>query len=382
MDLLVFSHLRWNFVFQRPQHLISRCARQQRVFFWEEPTIGDQAAFLEIRDENSHLRIVVPHLPSGLDTIETSRVQQCLLAELLSEFSIHDFVAWYYTPLALDFSRNFQPKVTVYDCMDELSGFRGAPQSLRAAEAELFQRADLVFTGGKSLYESKRRQHACVHCFPSSIDREFFGSARHIRSEMPDQADVPHPRLGYCGVIDERMDTALLAAVAKSRPDWHLIMLGPTVKIEQSELPKKPNIHYLGPQPYRLLPAYMAGWDVGLLPFARNDATRFISPTKTPEYLAAGLPAVSTSIADVVEPYGRLGLVHIASTADEFVRHCELAIETRNHPERLEEVDKHLSAMSWDLTWEQMNRLVHEVLSRSYEVRSAQFVVSSTTMAD
>jgi UDP-galactopyranose mutase len=358
MDFIVFSHLRWNFVFQRPQHLMTRCAGACRVFYWEEPLIGGAAAFTEIREINPNLKVVVPHIPSGLSQDQVNKLQRAFLQGLMLEAEIQDPVFWYYTPLALHFSRAIPARVVVYDCMDELSAFRGAPEGLKAAEAELFSLAHLVFTGGKSLYQSKRRQHSQVYCFPSSIDREFFATARKTRAEMKDQIDIPHPRLGFCGVIDERMDLELLAKVADMRPHWHFILLGPVVKISESDLPSRANIHYLGQQDYRSLPAYFAGWDVGLLPFARNESTRFISPTKTPEYLAAGLPAVSTPIADVVDPYGVNGLVHIARTAEEFGIAIEKALLTRNSPERLAGVDSYLSGMSWDATWKHMMHLV------------------------
>ena len=382
MDFIVFSHLRWNFVFQRPQHLISRCSHSHRVFFWEEPIFGEAAVSLDVREENSNLKVVSSHLPTALSELEVDRIQASLLSELISQYSIHDFVAWYYTPLALQFSRQSQPQVTVYDCMDELSAFRGAPAGLRTTEAELFRRADLVFTGGRSLYENKRHQHPSVHCFPSSIDRDFFASARQIRTEMPEQSNIPHPRLGYCGVIDERMDMSLIANAARSRPSWHFVMLGPVVKLAESELPQAPNIHYLGPKEYRHLPAYLSGWDVGLLPFALNNSTRFISPTKTPEYLAAGLPVISTAIADVIEPYGNTGLVQIAETPEQFIALCELALSTRNVAARLHRVDRQLSATSWDRTWEQMYSLVNEVVSRNYEQQWDSSGVDNTTAAD
>ena len=105
------------------------------------------------------------------------------------------------------------------------------------------------------------------------------------------------------------MDFELLSGVARARPGWSFVMLGPVVKIDEESLPRAANIHYLGSKSYAELPRYASGWDVALLPFARNESTEFISPTKTPEYLAAGLPVVSTSIRDVVRPYQELGLV-------------------------------------------------------------------------
>jgi UDP-galactopyranose mutase len=372
MDFLVLSHLRWNFVFQRPQHLMTRCSHFNRVFFWEEPYFDAEAAYVEVQTPSPNLQVAVPHLPSGLSQSEIWELQEYLLNRFMTEKAIHDYVLWYYTPMARHFSRTLVPTAIVYDCMDELSGFRGAPPGLRAAEAELFSRADLVFTGGQTLYESKKLQHPSVHCFPSSIDREFFGTARQISTDPEDQASIPRPRIGYCGVIDERMDTDLLAAVADARPEWQIVMIGPVVKIADSDLPQRGNIHYLGPKDYRTLPSYLAGWDVGLLPFAQNESTRFISPTKTPEYLAAGLSVVSTPITDVVEPYGTQQLVEIAATAEQFVQCTDRAICSRDSETRLTRVDQFLSRNSWDLTWQRMRALIEGVVHSNRRIETKQ----------
>jgi UDP-galactopyranose mutase len=247
----------------------------------------------------------------------------------------------------MPWTAHLRPLATVYDCMDELSAFKGAPRSLRENELALFERADLVFTGGHSLYEVKRDQHRNVYAFPSSIDAPHFAQARAAADEPEDQRDIPRPRLGFFGVIDERMDIELLDAVAQARPDWQLVMIGPVVKIDPAGLPRRANIHYLGGKTYAGLPAYLSGWDVALLPFARNESTRFISPTKTPEYLAAGKPVVSTPIRDVVRPYGEQGLVRVADTAEEFVEACEAA----------------MGETSWDQTWGRMNELVEDVVA-------------------
>ena len=263
--------------------------------------------------------------------------------------------------MALVWSAQLQPAATVYDCMDELSLFRGAPPALAARERELFQRADLVFTGGQSLYEAKQGQHERVYCFPSSVDVAHFARARSLSDEPADQRDLAHPRLGFFGVVDERMDLDLLAGVADARPEWQLVIVGPVVKIDRAALPARPNIHYLGGKDYQQLPAYIAGWDVALLPFARNDSTRFISPTKTPEYLAAGRPVVSTAIRDVVRPYGDLGLVRIADTVAEFVSACETALR-EDRVARQREADRYLTGLSWDATQARMEALIADVL--------------------
>ena len=272
-----------------------------------------------------------------------------------------EFTLWYYTPMGLPFSDHLAAATVVYDCMDELSAFAGAPAALKTSEAELFRMADVVFTGGHSLYEAKRRRHPRVFAFPSSVDVGHFSRARRISRDPSDQADIPHPRLGFFGVIDERMDYDLLAGVAAARPDWHLVLIGPTAKVDPAALPRAANIHYLGPKSYAELPEYIAGWDVALLPFARNEATRFISPTKTPEYLAAGKPVVSTSIRDVVRPYGEQGLVHIADTVDAFVE-ASAACLTGEPVARLEAVDAFLAHLSWDSTWRQMRRAITQAM--------------------
>jgi len=361
-DLVCLSHLRWDFVYQRPQHLLSRFAKGRRVFFVEEPLFGDWQPHLDITPRGDGLHVVVPRVPQGMGGEAVEAVQKGLMDDLFGERGIDDYVLWYYTPMALAWTRHLQPLATVYDCMDELSAFRGAPPALREREAELFRRADLIFTGGQSLYEAKRDQHHAVYALPSSIDAPHFAQARSATGDPEDQAGIPHPRLGFFGVIDERMDIGLLDAVAVARPDWHLVLVGPVVKIEESELPRRANIHYLGGKSYDELPAYIAGWDVALLPFARNESTRFISPTKTPEYLAAGKPVVSTSIRDVVRPYGEMGMVRIADTPREFAE-CVAQALVEDAAARVGAVDAFLSQTSWDRTWGRMSELIEDVVA-------------------
>ena len=372
-DLVCFSHLRWDFVYQRPQHLLSRCAKNRRVFFVEEPVFRNSSMRLEVRETESGVYVVVPHLPEGLSSeVAITAVLKEMTYRLFLENAINDYVFWYYTPMALRFTTHFNPIASVYDCMDELSAFRGADSSLPALEKELFRRVDLVFTGGQSLYEAKRNQHRAVYAFPSSIDAAHFGKARTATVDPADQADIPHPRLGFFGVIDERFDRELLDQIASQRPDWHFVMIGPVVKIDPDTLPKHANIHYLGGKKYDELPAYLAGWDIALLLFARNESTRFISPTKTPEYLAAGKPVISTSIQDVVRPYGELKLVEIADTADDFIRAAEKILSRSADDEWLARVDAFVGNLSWDKTWSQMSALIDKVVERKRPVKSTK----------
>lgn len=369
-NLLCFSHLRWDFVFQRPQHLLTRANRDSRIFFVEEPLFGDEntAPRLEIRRVAEKLYVAVPHLPGGLPHADVLRWQRELLNMLLDERCIREFTAWYYTPMALAFSDHLRPALTVYDCMDELSAFRGAPPELLDFERQLLERADLVFTGGQSLFEAKQHRHPRVHAFPSSIDRAHFAQARQPLDEPDDQRTIPGPKMGFFGVLDERFDADLLGQLAQRRPDWQFVLLGPVVKIAPESLPQASNIHYLGLKSYDELPRYVAHWAVALLPFALNESTQFISPTKTPEYLAAGLPVVSTPIRDVVRPYGNEGLVFIAASTDEFEAAIAKAIATRQCDKWWSNVDRFLARNSWDLTWDRMHRLMLQQMAHTLQV--------------
>src|SRR5215212_3574689 len=376
LDLVCFSHLRWNFVYQRPQHLMSRSARERRVFYIEEPECSDLPAHLEMEKDGSDVIVVKPYLPCGLNEEETNAAMQKLVDQFFAD-EIDEYILWCYTPMALNFSRHLQPALTIYDCMDELSLFQGAPAKLQELEKELLERADLVFTGGQMLYEEKRKGHDNVYLFPSSIDAPHFEQARKKQADPADQIDIPYPRLGFFGVIDERMDMELLGELAQARPDWHLVMLGPVVKVNPESLPKFPNIHYLGMKTYDQLPKYLANWDVTLLPFALNDSTRFISPTKIPEYLAGGKPVVSTPIQDVVNPYGRQKLVSIAGTASEFVKAIETILQMKKEDTAswLTKVDQQLSQNSWNYTWKRMMTLIESSLASKEQNKKDEKVI-------
>jgi UDP-galactopyranose mutase len=358
--LLCFSHLRWNFVYQRPQHLMSRFARDYRVLFWEEPQeTAAGEAWLQVRVEQSGVRVLLPRLPRGCSPRQQQALQRQLLDRYLLAARIRQPVRWYYTPISLGFSQHIAAALTVYDCMDELAAFRGAPPELRQHEQALLREADLVFTGGYSLYEAKRPRHPEVHAFPSGVDVEHFAQARGDLAEPADQAAIPHPRAGFYGVIDERLDTALLDRLACARPELQLVLLGPVAKIDPASLPRRPNIHYLGPKVYDELPQYLAGWDAALLPFARNESTRFISPTKTPEYLAAGRPVASTAVTDVVRGYGDCGLVAIADHAEDFVGAVDQALQLGTGDAALHDTaDRLLAGKSWDSVWRGMDALM------------------------
>lgn len=357
-DFVCFSHLRWNFVFQRPQHLLTRFAKCFRVFFIEEPNFKSPSDYLDVTETPENVTVVVPHLMDENDRGDVNSRLTVLIEKFFSEEEISDYLFWYYTPMALKFSAEFSPSFIVYDCMDELSSFKSASPELKTMEQTLLAKADVVFCGGQSLYEVKKKFHPRTFLFPSSIDREHFAQARTVSFDPPDQDSIPHPRIGFFGVLDERLDIELLAQVARLRPLWNFVMIGPVVKIDRSTLPNFHNIHYLGSKSYQELPSYLAGWDIAMIPFAHNESTRFISPTKTPEYLAAGKPVISTPIIDVIRPYGNKGFVRIAGTADEFVRVCEEELKVEDRSEWLDRVDGFISQSSWDKTWNEMMKII------------------------
>ncbi len=384
--LICFSHLRWDFVFQRPQHLMTRFAKTRDVYIFEEPTPADpdQGPSLDLRkDASSGVVIATPRLPAGLDGWGKDAVLHQILDELIAMKAIERPVLWYYTPMMLPFSRHVDSSAVIYDCMDELANFKFAPAELVELERELIERADAVFTGGYSLYEAKKHLHRNIHPFPSSVDRAHFGRARGNLAEPSDMRDIPHPRFGFYGVVDERMDLDLLAAAADARPDWHMVIVGPVVKISEEDLPRRSNLHYLGGKQYADLPAYLASWDVATMPFAVNDSTKFISPTKTPEYLAGGRPVVSTPITDVIRHYGDLEGVKIAGDANSFVRACEEALalaNDRNGAWRAE-VDKMLAELSWDQTHLRMAALVDKAASQNNALAHVSAPAVRTTRA-
>ncbi len=367
--LLCFSHLRWNFVFQRPQQLLTRASRSYRVVFLEEPLFEEERQValasprLDRHKVEADVLVAVPVLPVGLDVDGVDRAQRALLDGLLQDLGCGAdiAVAWFYTAMAVAFSDHLRPRVIVWDCMDELSGFAGASPRLALFERRLLKATSVVFTGGRSLFEAKQRHHPDTHLFPSAVDAQHFALARdpmvRAHDDAAGQAGLPRPRLGWFGVVDERMDLALLDAVAVRRPGWSLVMIGPVVKIDPAALPRRPNIHWLGMKSYAELPRYLAGWDVGLMPFALNEATRFISPTKTPEYLAAGVPVLSTAVADVIRDWGNDRLVEVVHDADGLVAATE-ALLARPSDAWLRRVDARLARISWDATWEAMNERI------------------------
>ncbi|OIN55976.1 hypothetical protein BLX24_27215 [Arsenicibacter rosenii] len=358
--LICFSHLRWNFVYQRPQHLMSRASNHWPVYFWEEP-VEDDTEGLQMKQVGPAIFVLCPHIAPSRMPEERIRLQGEWLAAWVQKNGLTNYAVWYYTPMMRQFSDILRPAIAIYDCMDELSGFLGAHTDLGALEGSLMQHVDLLFTGGPGLFEHKRHFHPNAYLFPSAIDFNHFSQARKELQEPADQAAVDGVKIGFCGVIDERFDTALVKQLAASQPGWQFIFLGPVVKIAPESLPTGPNLHYLGMKAYAELPAYLAHWQVAMLPFALNKATRFISPTKTPEYLAAGLPVVSTPITDVKTVYEKWACVFIGADAEAFERAIMSVLSTKAFACQ-KDLDNWLKSNSWEATWKRMYALIQSQL--------------------
>ncbi|MET0464671.1 MAG: glycosyltransferase [Chitinophagaceae bacterium] len=342
---------------------MSRYAVNDRVFFIEEPVWRNGPAKMDVKRPALNIYVMTPNLEEGSMGTDPLKLQQELLAAIMIQYRIDGYVAWFYTPMSIDLLLHLaKPTLIVYDCMDELSMFQHAPVEMQQKERELFGMADLIFTGGNLLYESKKQLHDNVHAFPSSIDKDHFSSARKTGYEPADQLSIAGTKIGFFGVIDERMDIGLIDSIAEKCPKWNIILIGPVVKIDPATLPRRANIYYLGSKTYNELPRYLSGWDVAMIPFAQNDSTRFISPTKTPEYLAGGKPVVSTPIHDVIHPYGDDGLVYIGSSVDDFIAGIRWSLEIRRNPEWLRSVDIFLKDLSWDDTWRRMSQEIDKLL--------------------
>lgn len=366
--IIVFCHLRWDFVYQRPQQLLSRLAHHYKILFIEEPVFHEGESFMEVLEAAPNLTVYRPHTPIKAAGFHDDQLP--ILKPLLAQIARADEapIVWFYTPMALPLLQELQPCLVVYDCMDELSGFKNSPKQLLQRESALLNIADILFTGGPSLYEAKRKRHNNAYCFSSSVDVVHFEQALDRTNAHPAQENIPYPRLGFFGVIDERFDVALIAAMADTHPEWQIVLVGPVVKIDPANLPRRANIHYMGQQPYKVLPQFLAGWDVCLLPFALNEATRYISPTKVLEYMAAELPIVSTAIADVEQPYGTI--VTVARDIPAFITGCEqaLALTEPQKSALITKMRQVVAATSWDDTVAQMGTLLQKRIAEKKPV--------------
>lgn len=370
--LIVHCHLCWDWVWQRPQQFMSRFSHKRRVLFVETlcPDESLVTPLVQIRrfEKWPNLTLLRLQFPTWrwndgewVDRERKRLVKEALRGPLRGQFK--NPVQWFYDPMAVKaFTGELGEVATVYDCMDELSQFKGAPPEIRKREAELLGIADVVFTGGRRMWESKSKHNSNCHFYGCGVDVPHFSKARSAQTVVPeDIASLPKPVLGYFGVIDERMDYDLLAKLAKASPDWSIVMVGPVTKVDPATLPRMKNVHWMGGRDYTMLPAYCKGFDVCMMPFALNEATEYINPTKALEYMATGRPIVGSAIYDVVKNFG--SVVQVANSHDEFIKLCCAAAESPDQ----QLIDKGLemaSANSWESIVEKMEGHIAEALAR------------------
>jgi hypothetical protein len=397
-DLIVLSHLRWPFVWQRPHHLITRITALRagsggRTWFVEEPcptrAVQVPRIVTEQHGDITRVWLEVPtreDVPKGRADFTAPCAQDYtdLLLDLLrgdvgDASDVADVTrpqpgasrprphVWLYTPMALDIAEALDPDLLVYDVMDDLSAFAQAPPELRLRQHRALRLADVVLAGGRSLHIGVSRHRPDVHLFPSGVDSRHYARSRTLRSHTENDGEAPRrrPVAGFVGVLDERLDADLTAEVARLLPEWDLRLVGPVAdfKMDPATLPQAPNLHYAGPCTYDQLPAAMAGFDVAIMPFALNEATRSISPTKTLEYLAAGLPVVSTPIPDVVADFS--DLVAVAAMAEDFAAACRRALD-----DPLERRDRRLRALEHQYQWDNIAARIYQLIQKE-DTRSA-----------
>lgn len=348
-DIIVFSHLRWEFVFQRPQHIISRLAKKYNVLFVEEPV-----AYNETERNTYNSFNPMPGVTVWQPRVKSINAMPALLNQYLG--NTEQATAWFYSAAFVDVLNKFSFRKVIYDCMDELTLFQGAPQELQDQEEQLLAKAHVVFTGGKLLFEAKKKRHANVYCFPSSVDVKHFQKALN-GIEVPADMNFKRPVIGYYGVIDERIDYDLIRESAALMPDVSFVMIGPVVKVDPAHLPQAANLHYLGMKPYAYLPHYLKGMDIAMMPFALNPSTKFISPTKTLEYMAAHKPIISTPIYDVIRDYG--SFIEIVANAQGFAHVARkiLSATWEARPQMVKSYTTILNNTSWDITVQKMDQL-------------------------
>ncbi|WP_295902763.1 glycosyltransferase [uncultured Bdellovibrio sp.] len=346
-DLLVFSHVSWNSEFQRPQHLMTRYARYRRVFFVEPLSYENhEDPFLDLHVLEERLCIVTPHLAKSLSKEQNHEIMTVLLLGLINSASIENYSCWYYDPQALAFSDRLTPDFIVYDCVKPLVDSEGKSSFTGEMEKNLLKKADLVVNGN-----------------PVPPEGNGLRKAREFILDPEDQKHIDFPRLGFVGIIDERVDLSFLKEVALLKPQWQFVLIGPIVQISAADLPVENNIHYLGAKKYNELAPYLSNWDCAILPLRKTELAQYTSPMRIPEYLAAGLPIVSMAFFNTLEPYKKNHLIEVAHTPDEFVHKVESLLPFKNNVEHRQKIDHFFEEMSWEETWKSMAQLEIDLLA-------------------
>ena len=356
--LIVLSHIRWSFVCQRPQHLLTRLASWFDVYVVEEPVFVDGEPALMSATHQNGVEVLTPRtreFASGFHDSQLNALRP-LLAEFMASRGLGEPLVWLTTPMALPLVADLEPLAVVYDCLDDVAAPGNAEPVRAAREKALMQLADIVLNGGPSAHALRHGTHPRLHCLAGAVD------AAHFAPEHLDGDDVessvaaelhrglPRPRLGFFGVVDQRLDLALVAGLAERRPDWQFVMAGPVVGLDPATLPRRPNLRWAGLQRYEALPHLMSHWDVCLLPFVVDETTRLLNPTQTLEYLAGGKPGVGTPVPDLVSLHG--AAVRIAADVDGVVAAVQALLDepAPARAERRARAQAQVDAGSWDVT--------------------------------
>jgi glycosyltransferase involved in cell wall biosynthesis len=401
-SIIVHCHLCWDWVWQRPQQFVSRLSQRHKILFVEviapAADLATPTARFRGPENFPNVTILTLQFPAArwndgeyVDAERRRMVQEFITGPVAGQFD--NAVQWFYDPMAVPaFAGKMDEILTVYDCMDELSKFKCAPPEIIERERQLLGRADVVFTGGRKLFEAKSQHNDNCHFYGCGVDCEHFGKAREERTEVPAELrGMQKPVLGYFGVVDERMDYELIARLADANPKWSVVMIGPVLKVDEAVLPKRPNLHWLGQRSYSDLPAYCKGFDVCLMPFALNESTEFINPTKALEYMATGRMIVSTAVPDVVRNFG--SVVKIAKNQKEFISLCQRAVE-KPEQDAIERGLQMASENTWEKIVARMERHIEdamtandyrqssETISRKAQRRGASSALSSSPPAE
>ncbi|RYD58215.1 MAG: glycosyltransferase family 1 protein [Sphingobacteriales bacterium] len=372
-NIICFSPIRWNQKDQRPQQIMRRLSQYSMVHFIEEPVYDATEAYLSHTVVAEHIHVFTPHLPGGISEEKCQTLQRALLDQFMRDCNFADYTFWYATPVAFAYSKHYCPSVIVYDCLEDIWSLKLPAEKLHDLEQQLLDRADLVFTSSHTQYWNKKDRNNNVHLLPATIDRAHFDCARGKVSEAEEQEHIPYPRLGYMGIVDDRLDTQLLADIADTRPDWHIVLVGPTAKMNAAQLPQRANIHYLGNKPYADLPSYLTGWTAAIMPIQEKSHMTSGLSFKTAECLAAGLPVIATPVKAIAAQYEKENLVMKANSAAEFVAATE-AILFDGAADRswMERVNNFLDMSSRDaVTNEILNRLKETMQTVAYSEQVA-----------
>ncbi|MBN1593755.1 MAG: glycosyltransferase [Candidatus Coatesbacteria bacterium] len=328
-------------LWQRPQQIAVRIANRHPVLYvW--PRYASELARRKSKSEFTPsdgakgVHLLAPLLLpferaiKGIYRINLKTISSLISAALPRIDADGRPVLWFYAPRFAPIIDSLDHAAVVYDIMDEHSAFGFARRETMELERRLLESADVVFAGTNALAERKAEFAPDIKYYPCGVEFDHFSSA--LGGSLPVPAalsEVEGPVIGYFGAVDDRLDFDMIFAVARAYPEWNFLLAGPWLSSRQrSELETTGNIILPGLVDYSELPAYLARFDVAILPFVLNKLTLHIHPTKALEYLASRTPVISTAIPDVVKFYS--GIIDIVSTADEFASAVERALEKPN----------------------------------------------------